>query len=368
MSDSNDNSSSGSEQSNFLIDKHIKYLLSHLSVLPHFYGSQDTNRMTILFFCVGGLDILNKLDTAINQQMKEDIINWIYSMQITPKHDNSNLSRCGFRGGNFIGLPIDYYSNISKQQELPTIDTYDVGHIAMTYTALALLRMLGDDYLRINRRGITEGLKSLQRENGCFQATEFGSETDIRFTFCACAISSFLDDWSGVNREKAFEYVVSSRGFDYCFSHGPGLESHGGSTYCAISALVLLDMLDRIPHKEEMQEWLLKRQISGFQGRPQKDADTCYSFWIGGTLKMLDCLQYIDEHQSEVFTLACQTDIGGIAKEQNCYPDVLHTYMSLAGLSLIGFKGLNMVYPPLNITCKAAKGLPCFDKQAEKYC
>ena len=107
----------------------------------------------------------------------------------------------------------------------------------------------------------------------------------------------------------------------------------------------------------------MKRQISGFQGRPQKDADTCYSFWVGGTLKTLDCLQYIDENQTMLFTLSCQTDYGGISKVKDTHPDVLHSYMSLAGLSLLGFKGLNTVFPSLNITERAATGLPCFDSR-----
>nr|CAG4707660.1 unnamed protein product [Naegleria fowleri] len=323
-----DISSSETEYENMLqVDKHIKYFMGHLNVLPHFYGSQDTNRMTILYFIVGSLDVLGKLDQVLNDEKKKEIIDWIYSMQIVPDQNDSNLERCGFRG------------------------------------ALAILRILGDDYSRVNKKAIVGGLKYLQDKNGCFKATCFGSETDIRFTFCACAISSFLEDWSGVDTELAFQYILSSRGYDYCFSHGPGLESHGGSTYCAIAALHLMGMIDRLDHQEEMKEWLLKRQISGFHGRPQKDADTCYSFWVGGTLKTLDCLQYIDESQTTLFTLSCQTDYGGISKVKDAYPDVLHSYMSLAGLSLIGFKGLNRVFPSLNITERAAAGLKCFESR-----
>ena len=32
----------------------------------------------------------------------------------------------------------------------------------------------------------------------------------------------------------------------------------------------------------------------GFQGRCNKDADTCYSFWIGGTLDMLGAFDMVD--------------------------------------------------------------------------
>jgi len=364
MSTENNSSSSESKYDERLdVPKHVKYFQGHLNVLPHFYGSQDSNRMTILFFCLGGLDVLGKLDEAIDEKRRNEIIEWVYAMQITPDQNDSNLERCGFRGGNILGLPMDCYQ-CSHQHALKETQTrYDVGHIAMTYTALAVLRMLGDDFSRVNRRGIVEGLKHLQRENGCYQATCFGSETDIRFTFCACAISAFLNDWSGVDKELAYQYIIASRYYDYCFSHGPGFESHGGSSYCAIAALDLMGMLDRLDHQDEMKEWLMKRQISGFQGRPQKDADTCYSFWVGGTLKTLDCLKFMDETQTCDFSLACQTDYGGIAKSQGTHPDVLHSYMALAGLSLIGVKGLNTVFPSLNITERAAKGLECFDSR-----
>ncbi|EFC45377.1 predicted protein [Naegleria gruberi] len=345
------------------VDKHVKYFMGHCSVLPHFYGSQDTNRMTILYFIISGLDVLGKVDLALNDERKKEIIEWVYSNQIGPDQNESNLEKCGFRGGNFIGLPIGCYECCHEHPLSENQIRYDVGHIAMTYTALAILRILGDDFSRVNKKSIIGALKYLQDKNGCFKATCFGSETDIRFTFCACAISAFLNDWSGVNKELAFEYIKSSRGYDYCFSHGPGLESHGGSTYCAIAALDLMGYLDKLDHQEEMKEWLLKRQLSGFQGRPQKDADTCYSFWVGGTLQTLDCLQYVDEVQTKLFTLSCQTEYGGISKVKDTYPDVLHTYMSLAGLSMLGFEGLNKVFPSLNITERAAKGLECFDSR-----
>lgn len=43
---------------------------------------------------------------------------------------------------------------------------------------------------------------------------------------------------------------------------------------------------------EKTIKWLLKRQLSdtedfgGFEGRMNKSSDTCYSFWIGGALKV----------------------------------------------------------------------------------
>ena len=38
--------------------------------------------------------------------------------------------------------------------------------------------------------------------------------------------------------------------------------------------------------RRRLIRWCINRQISGFQGRPNKPADTCYSFWVGATLEV----------------------------------------------------------------------------------
>ena len=39
--------------------------------------------------------------------------------------------------------------------------------------------------------------------------------------------------------------------------------------------------------REAIGHWCMQRQVGGFQGRVNKDPDTCYSFWVGASLKML---------------------------------------------------------------------------------
>lgn len=38
--------------------------------------------------------------------------------------------------------------------------------------------------------------------------------------------------------------------YDYGIGQGPGQESHGGSTYCAVAALHLMGRLDDLPNKK----------------------------------------------------------------------------------------------------------------------
>ena len=48
----------------------------------------------------------------------------------------------------------------------PTALPYDCSHIAMTYTALACLLILGDDLSRVNKAAVLSGVKQLQLEDG----------------------------------------------------------------------------------------------------------------------------------------------------------------------------------------------------------
>jgi len=50
---------------------------------------------------------------------------------------------------------------------------YDSGHIAMTYTALLSLVILGDDLSRVNKSAVIAGLRQLQLVDGrcVFQRT-----------------------------------------------------------------------------------------------------------------------------------------------------------------------------------------------------
>ena len=55
----------------------------------------------------------------------------------------------------------------------------------------------------------------------------------------------------------------------------PMTESHGGCSYCAVAALSMLGRLDDVPRRDQLLQWCTGRQISGFQGRIEKDPDSC---------------------------------------------------------------------------------------------
>ncbi|XP_059403751.1 geranylgeranyl transferase type-1 subunit beta-like [Carassius carassius] len=339
------------EQIDFLRERHVRFFQSCLHVLPERYAPHETSRLTIVFFALSGLDVLNALDLVD----KPGLIEWIYSLQVLPTEDQSNLSRCGFRGSSHIGVPY----NSSKGPGAP--HTYDSGHVTMTYTGLACLLILGDDLRRVCREAVMSGLRALQLDDGSFYSVPEGSENDMRFVYCAACICFMLDDWSGMDRQRAIDYIWRSSSYDSGIGQGAGLESHGGSTFCAVASLCMMGKLQEVFSERELKRirrWCILRQQTGFHGRPNKPVDTCYSFWVGATLELLDMFQYTDLEKNRNYILSTQDRlVGGFAKCPDSHPDLLHTYFGICGLSLIGEADLRKLHPALNISMRAFERL-----------
>lgn len=118
------------------------------------------------------------------------------------------------------------------------------------------------------------------------------------------------------------------------------------------------------------------------QGRTNKRPDSCYSFWIGASLAILDAASLVDADQNRLFVCSCQQRGGGIAKFADTYQgahrrvliggaidltsitDIVHTYLGLAGLAIIGSAdGLPAIHPAVNITLRTLerlKGTKCW--------
>ncbi|XP_066993904.2 geranylgeranyl transferase type-1 subunit beta [Anabrus simplex] len=342
-----------SRDSSLLRTLHIRYLKRYLDILPGELSSHDSTRLTIAFFTISGLDILNALDD-LDEAKKQNIIEWIYRLQILP--NDSEREECrkasGFQGSSTLIFP---------DTELRCSKEYACSHIAMTYTGLATLIILGDNLSRVDRGAIIEGLKALQQRDGSFCATLAGSESDMRFVYCAACICYMLRDWSGMNIEKTLEFIVNSMSYDYGIGQGPEQESHGGTTFCAVASLALMGRLETtfsLKQLAGLRKWALSRQESGFQGRPNKPVDTCYSFWVGATLQLLEAFHMVDFKSNKEYILSTQDRIlGGFSKWPDTTPDPMHTCLGLGGLSLMKEKDLLPVHPGLNITLRAHKHL-----------
>ena len=186
----------------------------------------------------------------------------------------------------------------------------------------------------------------------------------------------------------AFQYFhVSFKNYENGFGQSPGTESHGGPTFCAIAALHLMGRLEQLTEQERgsIIKWCLQRQSTGFQGRPYKDPDTCYSFWVGATLALLNSFKYVNDKQNVDFLDSTQEImIGGFCKYPNTFPgkrihshkpsvilfanfimllDILHTFFGISALSVRVYSEVSQdddvqsVFPALNISQRALNHL-----------
>lgn len=372
----------------FYKSAHARYFANTLNCLPAHYAGLDTSRLTVIYFGVVALDILDAISLIRD---KDQIIKYVYLNQLPPnlktqhgqfgfvgspylghnipicrecgpkkktssrssgkekeeisrnEEDNLNISTTGTNIGAHVGITSETSQLICGQKEtcccLFSTLAYHQGHLAMTYTALATLLTLGDDLSRVNKASILSGLRHLQQDNGCFSSTQEGGECDMRFLFCACAISFMLGDWSAVDKDKAVAFILNSLTYEGGIALFPNGEAHGGSVYCGVASLKLMSRMEDVsPAKwDEIIGWCESRQVGGYQGRLGKDPDTCYAFWVGSTLHMLDMFKYTDIKSTKSFIMVdCQKSSGGFSKLPDTYADVLHSFYSLCWLSMAG--------------------------------
>lgn len=141
------------------------------------------------------------------------------------------------------------------------------------------------------------------------------------------------------------DYVVSCANFDGGYGVCPGAESHAGQIFTCVAALSIAGRLDLVD-ADKLGRWLSERQIAGggLNGRPEKKEDVCYSWWVLSSLEMIGRTHWIDRDQLIGFILRCQdADNGGVSDRPGNMVDVWHTVYAVAGLSLLGFPGLEPV-------------------------
>ncbi len=140
----------------------------------------------------------------------------------------------------------------------------------MTYTALACLFILHDSPSNscplegLDKAALAKGIGMLQRPDGSFNfSSEGGEENDMRFVFCAVACCHMLSDWSSVDCDAVVRYILASQAYDGGIAQGPGLEAHGGSTYCAIASLHLMGRLDSAFCEKRRRKLVWNMNLSG---------------------------------------------------------------------------------------------------------
>ena len=214
-------------------------------------------------------------------------------------------------------------------------------HLLHSLSALQLLALCGPAVLRAEVDAVAVGayLRSLQRADGAFAGDTWG-EVDSRFSYCALQAAALVGVLDVLDMPAAIRYVRACRNFDGGFGAVPGAESHAGQVFCCVGALSIAGALDAtIDDADLLGWWLAERQCDsgGLNGRPEKQADVCYSWWVLSALTMLGRAHWIDGRALARFILRCQdVDGGGIADRPGNQADVYHTFFGVAGLALLG--------------------------------
>jgi geranylgeranyl transferase type-1 subunit beta len=104
--------------------------------------------MTLAYFCLGALDVLDLVEAKLSKKERNDYIDWIYDQQLDHEH-----------GGGFCSSPY-LPSSVAKS------------NLAMTYTALLNLAILRDDFARLDKAGILSHLHTLQHIDGRYVAIQ----------------------------------------------------------------------------------------------------------------------------------------------------------------------------------------------------
>ncbi|KAL3430859.1 terpenoid cyclases/protein prenyltransferase alpha-alpha toroid [Aspergillus tetrazonus] len=236
-------------------------------------------------------------------------------------------------------------------------------HLLYTVSAVQILVTL-DAVDELEKRGLGGKLKvgsfiaGLQdKETGSFMGDEWG-ELDTRFLYGALNALSLLGLLDLVDVAKAVSYVQQCENLDGGYGVTPGAESHAGQVFTCVGALAIAGRLDLVD-KDRLGGWLSERQLDhgGLNGRPEKLADACYSWWVGASLAMIGKLNWIDAPKLAAYILRCQDpEAGGFADRPGNAVDVFHTHFAIAGLSLLGYEGVEEVDPvycmPKSITRK----------------
>lgn len=288
------------------VDKHVAYIVGlekKTKTTDAFYFT-DHKRLSGVYWALSSLSLMGRFDDL----PKQPIVDYVMSCY------HSELGA---------------FSGHSDQDP----------HLLYTLSGIQILAMYNELSL-INCDLVMSHIASLQQQNGSFAGDKWG-EIDTRFSYCAMLCGRILGRCDMLDVPRAVEYILECQNFDGGFGCIAGAESHAGQVFCCVGALTLANSLHELEEDEveRLGLWLCERQLpcGGFNGRPDKKEDVCYSWWVLSSLAMLDKVEWIDGRKLAEFIQKCEDDVdGGFADRPGDISDVFHTFFGLAGLSLLG--------------------------------
>ncbi|KAL2697123.1 hypothetical protein AAEP93_002418 [Penicillium crustosum] len=393
----------------FNTERHVKYYLRCLKTfLPSAYTSNDSNRMLLAYLTLSGLDVLGVLQSKTTPEERQGYIDWLYHCQVP--------------SGGFRGFPGTDFGPEKRNKDNEAWDPANVPATFFALVNLLILgddlsRVKRRECLewlpKVQRADGSFG--ELVGPEG-----SVGGPRDLRYCCCAAGIRYVLRGRNETGLEGVpdidvlgfVSFIEACQTYDGGMAESPFCESHSGHTYCAVGSLDFLrrtsNDLKSLPllsagsdQFEALITWLASRQTAqleepeeseddeqaeatetgslndrvrrlpnvqalepdtiscaGFNGRCNKYADTCYSFWNGATLMMLDQYSVVDEVRNRRYLLEkTQHLVGGFGKGPGDPPDLLHSYFGMVSLAFQGEAGLNPVDPTMGSSERTVRHL-----------
>ncbi|KAI0035333.1 terpenoid cyclases/Protein prenyltransferase [Vararia minispora EC-137] len=345
---------------------HLQFLIRNLvQGFPARYISQDASQPWLMYWTLQSFSVLQVAVDPVNKQRAIDtIMAW--------QHPDG-----GFAGGSG-----------------------QAAHLLPTYASICSLAIVGrpgpgGGWDQIDREKLYKLFMSLKQPDGSFIVSEHG-EVDVRGIYCLLVSAYLVDILTPELIEDTAAFIASCQTYEGGFASAshpyyaaqedkntplqcissprPNLgEAHGGYTYCALAAWVLLKPF--LPEEgapsidvKRLLRWAVNMQgseteVGGFRGRTNKLIDGCYSWWGGGEFALLEALgvsghrehaplrpqheagpteEWVGSDDSvfnrdamqRFILLTAQHPAGGLRDKPPKHPDAYHTLYCLAGLSV----------------------------------
>jgi len=191
-----------------------------------------------------------------------------------------------------------------------------ITHCAPNYAAVLSLCTIGtpEALQLVDRPAMYHYFLSLKDPCGGFAIHSRG-EVDSRGTYTVISIARILNIMTPELVSGVADFILQCQTYEGGFGGEPGNEAHGGYNYCAVAVLLILNASHRCD-LFALEGWLLRRQVrleGGFQGRTNKLVDSCYSFWQGAALAMVEIMKIggsdiYDMEQYIAHSEACRDD------------------------------------------------------------
>ncbi|KAJ5774593.1 Terpenoid cyclases/protein prenyltransferase alpha-alpha toroid [Penicillium paradoxum] len=393
----------------FTTERHVKYYLRCLKTfLPSAYTSNDSNRMLLAYLTLSGLDVLGVLQSKTTPEERKGYIDWLYHCQVP--------------SGGFRGFPGTDFGSEKRNKDNEAWDPANVPATFFALVNLLILGDDLSRVKRRECLEWLPTVQRADGSFGELVGPEgkVGGARDLRYCCCAAGIRYILRGRNETGLEGVADidvlglvsFIEACQTYDGGMAESPFCESHSGHTYCAISSLDFLrrasNNMESLPllsagskQFEALITWLASRQTAqleepaededyeqpeapetgslgdrvrglpnvqpvepstvpcaGFNGRCNKYADTCYSFWNGATLMMLDHYSVVDEVRNRHYLLEkTQHLVGGFGKGPGDPPDLLHSYFGMVSLAFQGEAGLNRVDPTMGSSQRTVRHL-----------